>query len=50
MFSVMRVPCRVYVGKPNSEAKSCESQEDGNTTAYSGVQRSVQELKFSEWS
>jgi hypothetical protein len=48
VFSVMRGPCRVYISEPNSEARSCESQENGNTTAYSGVQQSIRELELSE--
>jgi hypothetical protein len=37
VFSVMSRPCSVYISEPNSEASSGESQETGNTTAYSGV-------------
>jgi hypothetical protein len=48
VFSVIRDPCRIYVSEPNSEARSCESQENGNTTAYIGVQQDVRELELSQ--
>jgi hypothetical protein len=48
MFSVLRGPCRICINEPNSEASSCESQENGNITAYSGVQQCVRELEFNQ--
>jgi hypothetical protein len=48
VFSVTRGPCRVCtrISEPNFRARSCESQVNGNITAYSGVQQGVRELEF----
>jgi hypothetical protein len=48
VFSVMRGPCRNYITELNSEDSSGESQENGNTTTYSGVQQIVRELELSQ--
>jgi hypothetical protein len=46
VFSVMLGSCRVYTNETNSEARSCESQDNGNTKAYNGVQQSAREIKM----
>jgi hypothetical protein len=41
VFSALLCPCRIYISEPNSEAGSCEIQENGITAAYNAVQRII---------